>query len=230
MVWVPEGEFLMGSTDAEIAKLVSENSGYKEEWFKSEKPQHTVYLDGYWMYKNEVTVAQYRKYCAETGKQMPTPPSWGWIDSHPMVNVSWYNAVDYAKWAGASLPTEAQWEKAARGTDGREYPWGNQWDTSKCNNYTVLKKTQPVGSYAAGVSPYGCMDMAGNVWEWCADWSALDYYKSAPSRNPTGPSNGSYRVLRGGGWFYNVNLYRCALRFNIYPYSSLNYFGFRLAR
>ena len=214
MVWVPAGWFLMGS-----------------EVFEDAKPRRTVYLDSYWVYKYEVTVGQYRKFCSESGKQMPKMPSWGWIDSHPIVNVSWQDATTYAKWAGGSLPTEAQWEKAARGTDGREYPWGNQWDASKCNGYSKgPKKTQTVGSYASGVSPYGCMDMAGNVWEWCADWFAYEYYKSAPSRNPTGASNGKYRVLRGGGWNYGVNGNRCACRGSYDPTISANNFGFRLAR
>lgn len=232
MVWVPEGEFLMGSTDAEIAKLVSENSDWKAERFESEKPQHKVYLDGYWIYKNEVTVAQYRKFCLETNKTMPEEPKWGWIDSHPIVNVTWDAAADYAKWAGASLPTEAQWEKAARGTDGRIYPWGNEWDASKCNEQTKGPgMTQPVGSYAAGVSPYGCMDMAGNVWEWCTDWYGQDYYKSASSRNPTGPVSGSFRALRDGSWYpNNYGYYRCAYRTYGIPGVSYFDFGFRLAR
>jgi formylglycine-generating enzyme required for sulfatase activity len=213
MVWVPEGEFLMGS---EVYR---------------ETPQRKVYLDGYWMYKYEVTVAQYEKFCSETGKLMATAPKWGWIDSHPIVNVSWNDAVDYAKWAGGSLPTEAQWEKAARGMDGREYPWGNQWDGSKCNNSG--NGTQPVGSYAAGVSPYGCMDMAGNVMEWCSDWYGDHYYKSAPSRNPSGPADGSYRVLRGGCWTYGdrYDHSRCACRYSFNEPSNTDiYDGFRLVR
>jgi len=214
MVWVPNGEFLMGS---------EERAGYTH--------QHKVYLDGYWMYKYEVTVVQYRKFCSETGKQMPKAPEWGWGDNHPIVCVAWQDAVDYAKWAGASLPTEAQWEKAARGTDGREYPWGNQWDALKCNEGSKgPKQTQPVGSYDAGASPYGSMDMAGNVFEWCGDWYAADYYKSGPSRNPTGPTDGSCRVLRGGGWYSDAYDYRCASRNDNYPSLSLNLIGFRLTR
>ena len=158
MVWVPAGEFLMGSTD--------------DEGVRDERPQRKVYLDGYWMYKTEVTVAQYRKFCEATNREMPEAPEWGWKEDHPVVNVSWHDAVDYAKWAGASLPTEAQWEKAARGTDGRVFPWGNEWDAGACANSVSwsLKGTKPVGSCPAGASPYGCVDMAGNAWEWCADW------------------------------------------------------------
>ena len=162
---------------------------------------------------------------------MPGAPSWGWKENHPIVNVSWEDAADYAKWAGGNLPTEAQWEKAARGTDGREYPWGNNWDTTKCVNSG--SSTQSVGSLPAGVSIYGCMDMAGNVWEWCVDWYDVNYYKSAPSRNPSGPSTGDYRVLRGGGWYnyYSVYSVRCACRSDYYyPNNSYSDIGFRVAR
>lgn len=215
MVWVPAGEFLMGSNDGA----------------SDEKPQRTVYLDGYWMYKYEVTVAQYRKFCHETGRKMPEAPDWGWKDDHPIVNVSWNDGKAYADWAGARLPSEAEWEKAARGTDGRMYPWGNKWDASKCMT-TPLTSIRPVGSYDSGASPYGCMDMEGNAWEWCADWYDGGYYKIAPSRNPKGPSGGRYRVLRGGSYiFYKGSGFRCARRDHGYgPGSVYAGDGFRLAR
>jgi len=136
---------------------------------------------------------------------MPSKPKWGWIDNHPIVNVSWNDAKAYADWAGVVLPTEAQWEKAARGTDGRIYPWDNEWDAIKCVNFTNSKSgTKPVGSILSGSSPYECLDMAGNVWEWCGDWYGADYYKNAPAKNPTGPVTGEnrVRVLRGGSWYY----------------------------
>lgn len=231
MVWVPAGEFLMGSTDEQVAE------------FDVEKPQRIIYLDGYWIYKYPVTVAQYRKFCEDTDRSMPTAPNWGWKDDHPFVNISWQDAADYANWARSSLPTEAQWEKAARGTDGRIHPWGNEWDAAKCAN-SVKKKlnsTQPVDSYPAGASPYGAMDMAGNVWEWCADWYDPDYYKSAPKRNPTGPSAAveftvpgfqkvaPARALRGGSWnFYCSGFnFRCAYRNSKSPNYSYNFVGFR---
>ncbi|MDO8587174.1 MAG: formylglycine-generating enzyme family protein [Armatimonadota bacterium] len=184
MITIPAGKFIMGSNHE-----------------PDEKPVHTVYLDTYQIGKCEVTIAQYRKFCKATGYEMPDAPSWGWKHGHPIVNVTWNDAAAYCKWAGGRLPTEAEWEKAAAGTDGRTYPWGDAWDNNKCANvYLNLTSTQPVGSYPAGASAYGCMDMAGNVWEWCADVYAKDYYKASPSRNPRGPSRGGYRVMRGGSW------------------------------
>ena len=246
MVWVPEGEFTMGSTDEQAAAALEQWPEYSQEigefFLDVQKPQRKVYLVGYWMYKYEVTVAQYRKFCEATKKEMPKAPRWSWKDDHPIVNVSWQDAVDYAKWAGVSLPTEAQWEKAARGTDGRIYPWGNKWDASKCASSveTLLKGTQPVRSYTSGASPYGCMDMAGNVYEWCADWYDPNYYKNAPSRNPKGPSEAvkftipqvgdvpGARVLRGGSWFY-LN-FLCAYRDYFDPTYRYDFNGFRCAR
>lgn len=212
MVYIPPGEFIMGTSDEQINVL---RKRFREPLLKlfpdlnpslfdindGEKPQRRVYLDGYWIYKYEVIVAQYSKFCQETGRQMPPEPSWGWQDEHPIVNVTWYDAVAYCNWAGVQLPTEAQWEKAARGTDGRIYPWGDEWDVSKCNNYIMgPKRTTPAGSYLQDISPYGIMDMAGNICEWCADWYGGNYYASAPNRNPQGPSSGNLRVFRGGSW------------------------------
>ena len=114
MVYVPAGEFVMG-----------------DDQMPRSSPRRTVTLDAFWIYKNDVTVAQYRKFCQATGRQMPQTPTWGWKDDHPVVNVTWDDAKAYCDWAGAALPTEAQWEKAARGTDGRMYPWGNEWDAGK---------------------------------------------------------------------------------------------------
>jgi formylglycine-generating enzyme required for sulfatase activity len=251
MVWVPAGEFLMGSTDEHVAAELEKYEGKEQRdlmkfVFDFQKPQRKVYPDGYWMYKHEVTVAQYRKFCKATGRKMPEAPKWGWKDDHPMVLVTWQDAAKYAKWARVSLPTEAQWEKAARGTDGRIYPWGNKWDASKCANGVRerLNGTMPAGSYPAGASPYGAMDMAGNVWEWCADWFDPNYYKNAPSRNPSGPSKAvefttpisgkvtGARVLRGGSWSFNLDCgCQCARRYcNAPDFRSYYYFGFRCAR
>ena len=190
LIPIPAGEFLMGSADTDPDADIAE------------KPPHTVNLDAFSIYKYDVTVAQYRKFCDATGRQLPTPPEWGWHDDHPMVNVNWEDAKAYADWAGMRLPTEAQWEKAARGADGRLYPWGNAWEGGKCGNSVGQQagKTSPVGSFVAGASLYGVQDMAGNVWQWCADWYSGTYYRNSPVQNPAGPATGIQRVLRGGGW------------------------------
>jgi sulfatase modifying factor 1 len=210
MILIPASDFLMGSTDAD------------KNAFNDEKPQRIVYLDAYYIYKTEVTVAQYRKFCITTNRKMPLEPSWKWKETHPIVNVTWFDATAYATWAGASLPTEAQWEKASRGTEGNIYPWGNDWDKTKCANSknsgesNTTWGTHPVGSFPTGASPYGVMDMAGNAWEWCADWYGADYYKNAPTKNPNGSVKiKNIRVLRGGSWFHDGNYYlRCSCRVN----------------
>ena len=212
MVYVAAGLFLMGDED------------------QSDNPRRTVTLRAFWIYKTPVTVAEYRKFCQATGRELPEAPNWAWKDDHPIVNVTWDDARAYCDWAGALLPTEAQWEKAARGTDGRQYPWGNEWDPGGlwCSVGQSRISTAPVGSSPAGASPYGCLDMAGNVWQWCADWYDADYLKSAPATNPTGHPSGTRRVLRGGSWDVSLEPYfRSALRFNSAPSSRGGNVGFR---
>jgi len=220
LVWVPAGEFLMGSASTD--HLAS----------KDETPQRRVMLAGYWIYRSEVTVTQFRAFMTAAGYAFDwtaRKPPWGWSDSLPMVNVTWRDARAYAAWAGGSLPTEAQWEKAARGTDGRLYPWGNAWSATACNTSEKgLNRPMPVGSYPAGASPYGAQDMAGNVGEWCADW--YDHYSKATApRNPIGPATGKWRILRGGSWRYTADGARCASR----DYGSTAFYwltaGFRCA-
>jgi formylglycine-generating enzyme len=237
MVWVPAGSFLMGASAEEIAAIPTEPPDFTAASFGDEKPQHEVRLSGYWMYKYEVTVEQYSRFCEETGRDMPTPPEWGWKSSHPIVNVTWSDASAYAEWAGASLPTEAQWEKAARGTDGRAYPWGDNWDISRCANSVAkrLNSTEPVGSFPSGASPYGCMDMAGNAAEWCRDSYRSQYYSKTPPGgwvDPQGPEKGNAWVVRGGSYNGNYYGYRCASRDAGYPGNLwVNHgLGFRLAR
>lgn len=215
MITIPAGQFIMGSKTGDT----------------EEQPVHKVYLDSYEIGQYEVTVAQYRAFCTATGRQMPKAPTWGWKEYHPIVNVTWSDAQAYCQWAGGRLPTEAEWEKAARGTDGRKYPWGNSWDKSRCANaYLGLTSTVPVGIYPEGASPYGCMDMAGNAWEWCADWYGADYYQTSPSRNPTGPAAGDYRVMRGGCWYSYDGGDRCTYRGNFFPSGSWVSGGFRMAK
>ncbi len=218
MVWVPAGEFLMGSGDED------------KQAFGDEKPQHHVKLDGYWIYKYQVTVGQWRRFLAARWHLDITPSP---KDDYPVTDVSWYDANAYSKWAGAALPTEAEWEKAARGDDRRIYPWGNVWDATKCANSmnsdgktSNQLGTHPVGSYVSGAGPYGAQDMAGNVWELCADW--YDAYKPAAGVNPTGPASGTTRVLRGGSWFIiNPDFFRAACRYYIFPWDRIQDGGFR---
>ena len=219
MVWVPGATFTMGSA-AGVG-------------FKMEHPAHQVTLSGYWIYQYDVTVGQYRAFCSATKHKLPDFPlpmvdypdsyhsnySWagktGWDDlalqQHPIVNITWYDAKAYADWAGVTLPTEAQWEYAARGPQGNNYPWGgiataddefNGWDATKCadskNSEAVGKSTWPVGSFPAGASWCGAQDMAGNVGQWCGDWYGI--YAAAAVTNPTGPDTGTWRVQRGGSW------------------------------
>jgi formylglycine-generating enzyme required for sulfatase activity/predicted MPP superfamily phosphohydrolase/energy-coupling factor transporter ATP-binding protein EcfA2 len=243
MVKVEAGEFTMGS-----------DKGYYDD----EKPIHRVYLDEFMMGKYPVTNEEFKVFVDEDGysnKEYWTTEGWKWREKEkisvprfwyegkwnrpnfPVVGVSWYEAVAYSNWLSKKtgktycLPTEAQWEKAARGTDRREYPWGKDFDKNLCNSYECkLKRTSPVGIFTKGESPYGCMDMAGNVFEWCSDWFDERYYKNSPKKNPRGPKTGSLRVYRGGSWVFHAPICACAFRYRYHPRLRDRNVGFRLAR
>lgn len=224
MVYVPAGEFVMGS-----------ETGHADE-----KPPHRVYLDAFFIDRYPVTNAEYKKFVEAAGRKPPSHWQNGKIppgkETHPVVNVSWNDAAAYAAWAGKRLPTEAEWEKAASWdplkNEKRVYPWGDRFDAALCNSKeSGIGGTTPVGKYSPqGDSPYGAADMAGNVWEWCADWYDSGYYKNSPKQNPTGPSSGPSRVRRGGSWYVSVNLVRASYRGRSVPDSWDDYLGFRCSR
>jgi len=235
MVLIPAGEFLMGSSFEDVEWFLTEFIYRRSSRFANEQPQHLVYLDAFYIDKYEVTNAQYKRFLDETG-HMP-PPFWNNdLYNQPeqaVMAVSWKDAATYAEWAGKRLPTEAEWEKAARGTDGRYWPWGNQWDNTILNGNDVgavdgYIYTAPVGNYPQGVSPYGVHDMAGNVWEWTADWYDENYYEYSPRMNPKGPESGENHVAKGGSWDMNLDFTRCASRFGLSPGSLLT--GIRCAK
>ncbi len=200
-VRIPAGEFLMGDNFNEGAD--------------DERPVHPVYLDEYHISKYEITYEQFDKYCQETDGIMRSDEGWG-RGNRPAVMVSWGDASYFCSWLSKKtgknirLPTEAQWEKAARGTDQRRYPWGNAEPNCSFANYCCKDRTDPVGSYPSGVSPYGVHDMAGNVAEWCRDFYHMEYYQWSPYTNPLGPIQGNpyipTRVVRGGSWDCNSDL------------------------
>jgi formylglycine-generating enzyme required for sulfatase activity len=218
MIYVPEGEFSIGSP--------------AKEGDKDEHPGHKVFISGYWIGKTEVTFAQFDAFCQETGLEKPDDEGWG-RGERPVIYVSWKEANDFCAWLKKKtgfafrLPTEAEWEKAARD----RYPWGNdQPPASNLANFDKeIMKTNIVGSYPEGASPYGVLDMAGNVWEWLADWYAADYYENSGDTDPQGPEDGTERSVRGGSWSDGAKLIRSANRSQENPESKLNLLGFRLA-
>lgn len=224
MVYVPAGEFTMGSDNGE----------------PDEKPVHQVYLDAFWIDQTEVTNAMYAACVADGGC---TPPLRSYsgrrgnhygdseFDDYPMTYVYWNMAKTYCEWRGARLPTEAEWEKAARGTDGRTHPWGEGLSCDNANYFYgggyCIGDTSKVRSYEGGKSPYGAYDMAGNVREWVNDWYDSSYYQTSPSSNPQGPTSGQYRVLRGGAWYSFDSDVRSADRYESGPALTGINFGFR---
>jgi formylglycine-generating enzyme required for sulfatase activity len=212
MVLIPAGHFMMGSEEGE----------------DDERPVHTVYLDSYYIDEAEVTCARYGRFLAETGY----PPHSLWNTEHdrpedPVVGVSWYDADAFARWAGKRLPTEAEWEKAARsGIDGKKYPWGDAIDKTRANyeSFGIM----PVKSFER--SAYGLYDMAGNVGEWCEDWYGDGYYTMSPGKNPRGPQLGERKVVRGGAWYNNADGLRIANRYKNAPDVGNFNTGFRCVK
>lgn len=194
-----------------------------------EQPERTVTVDAFWISQTEVTNAQYAR-CVDAGAcTAPNNSDWrtpGRAD-FPVTNIKWDQANAYAQWGGGHLPTEAQWEKAARGTDGRVYPWGNEADSQRLN-FNSSQGPVTVGSYPTGASPYGVLDMAGNVAEWVADWYAPDSYTQGPSDNPTGPASGNFRIVRGGSFNNSLNDVRTTARTPAFDTDYENV-GFRVA-
>jgi formylglycine-generating enzyme required for sulfatase activity len=271
-MYIPAGEFLMGSTSADIDLVMKGCSMCSRYWFENEMPQHRVYLDAFWIDKTEVTNAMFAEFAAATGYETvaektgagiilnelsrdwkmvkganwmhprgPITDIYG-LDDHPVVHMSYDDARAYCEWAGRRLPTEAEWEKAARGTDGRTYPWGNQAPAGNLLNFADRNAyvqaasngeddgypfTAPVGSYPDGASPYGVLDMAGNVWERVADWYGDAYYANSPARNPTGPSSGEYGMIRGGSWSRAAWYLRTSVRLRYPRENRSSGLGFR---
>jgi len=220
MVFIPAGKFKMGTDDGDY----------------EEQPEHTVMLSAFWIDRYEVTNKQYAKFCEETGYRKPAYAKDKDLnqDKQPVTGVSWDDSLAYANWAKKRLPTEAEWEKAARGPHGNQFPWGNKYKKGYANLYGSkdgFKFPAPVGSFPKGASYYGAMDMAGNVWEWVTDYLYDEYYKKSPSKNPPGPKAGTFRVFRGGSWGNYYFVARGASRNGNFPYYRDQYIvGFRLVK
>ncbi len=258
MVLIPEGPFPLGSSDA--------------DGDADEHPQRSIHLDAFYLDRFEVTNRRYQAFLITTKHRVPEhccDPGYNLWDrtevdpvllEHPVVNVDWYDAQAYCHWSGRRLPTEAEWEKAAKGSEGRTYPWGNAWDRARVNGMElwvgrdfptqeeakawwaqnggeIIEKKGirgmlllPVVAFEAGATPTGLMQMAGNVWEWVADWYSPASYAEFPDRNPMGPKSGEYKVLRGGSWLNHHYLLRTTARDGSRPAMRNHGTGFRCAQ
>jgi len=243
---VPGGEFTMGSTPGQVEQAVAlckqnpDGDSCAQTEFVSEMPQHEVFISPFYMDVNEVTNLQYGA-CVNAGSCQPPQEGSGTyrksayydrpqFSAYPVVWVSWFDARDYCAWAGKRLPTEAEWEKAARGDDGRIFPWGNQFSSDRANTQDRGSESiEPVGQYLSGASPYGILDMAGNVWEYVADWQDPNYYFNMPDRDPRGPNSSpsGERVLRGGSYANYQHYARAANRGAVTPGSTTQFRGIR---
>ena len=238
-LWIPPGEFAMGTT----AK--------SPEIEDDARPVHRVRLSGFWLAKTEVTRAHYAKFMEATSHAKPQfwdSPLFKCSVNQPVVGVSWDDARAFCEWIGGRLPTEAEWEYTARGTDGRRYPWGNdepEWPLNKryqlvMQDYPTTPQTRAifnlrlnddkpntVGTCPGGASPFGLLDMAGNVAEWCADWYDAEYYSKSPTEDPKGPSDGKLRVVRGGSWANSAEALTSTLRSKNRPAARNSMTGIR---
>lgn len=234
MVLIPAGSFLMGT---------QVRAG-------NERPEHTVWLDDYYIDQYEATNASFAEFLNVKGNQMEGLAPWieeidpdlrihqvegvwqvdAGYENYPMNEVTWYGARAYCEWRGARLPSEAEWEKAARGTDGRTFPWGEEIDCSKANYAGCFYAAVPVDSFPEWTSPYGVYNMAGNIMEWTNDWYAPDYYANSPETNPTGPETGDFKVFRGGSYNHGAGNVRTTYRYPKLPVLTYVSTGFRCAR
>ncbi len=225
MVEISEGPFTMGFDGTQA--------------LEDERPKHQVWLSAYSMDLHEVTTAQYAAFLSAAHR--PAPWQWETVEltqhaERPVIGVDWHDAQAYCLWKGKRLPTEAEWEKAARGTDGRLYPWGDQVPTKEVANFALGARFSysqvllPVRSYERGKSPYGLYQMAGNVYEWVQDWYVTNYYETSPDRNPQGPEQGQFKVMRGGSWSDLPKYLLTYGRFKLPPETRNSYTGFRCAK
>lgn len=234
MVYVPKGEFIMGSDEVD-KDAKAQQYGERKPWYANEKPKRKVYLKGFYIDKYEVTNVLYADFVKAANHN---PPDY-WIDGnyppdiaeYPVVMVDWSDAKAYCEWRSRRLPTEAEWEKAARGTDGRRFPWGDEFDGKKVDADGQQEEPSPIGTFEEGKSPYGVYDMAGNVYEWVEDW-----YKAYPGNDYNDNDYGEkFRVVRSNGWggmgHYNLQMYaRTSYRNASPPDGKFNDIGFRCAK
>lgn len=241
MVYVPQGTFQMGSTSDQIEAVLSLCEQYPDEYgkcklenFGGESPQHAVTLDAFWIDRTEVTNGQYAL-CVAQGtcreSRLASDPDYNG-DNHPVAGIPWQDAAAFCAWVGGRLPTEAQWEYAARGPENRIYPWGIEFDCEAGNFWDDVTGCDdgypgpaPVGSFAAGASWCGALDMAGNAWEWVRD--SYGSYPAGIQANPVGPDSGEERILRGGSWGYHAPFVRTAFRYPVPPSANYLAVGFR---